>query len=230
MPLTMNEAAWAGLERAIVAHRRAIMEGLTGFLRLDTVSQNPAGVRAGGEWLVQAMKARGLDADLMETGGNPAVYGSLPLPGARRTVLVYCHFDVKPAPPRRVASALALRAGASPRNSRGGRADPRPGRRARRPPASAPPLRAGRFRRQGPHLGPSHGAGAHAGPGHRPPGGAQVHLRRRGRNGQHPLRPLHRAPPRPPGGRCRAGDGRPEGRERTPHGGLRRARDPARSS
>lgn len=90
---------WAGLEQAIVARRRAIMDGLVGFLRLDTVSQNPDGVRSGGEWLVRAMKARGLEAKIMETGGNPAVYGSLALPGARRTVLIYCHFDVKPAPP-----------------------------------------------------------------------------------------------------------------------------------
>jgi acetylornithine deacetylase/succinyl-diaminopimelate desuccinylase-like protein len=95
----MDEAAWTGFERAIMARHRPIMEGLAGFLRLDTVSQNPEGVRAGGEWLARAMKARGLDAEVMETGGNPAVYGSLPLPVARRTVLIYCHFDVKPAPP-----------------------------------------------------------------------------------------------------------------------------------
>jgi acetylornithine deacetylase/succinyl-diaminopimelate desuccinylase-like protein len=75
------------------------MEGLAQFLRLDTVSQNPAGVRAGAEWLARAMAARGLAAQVMETGGNPAVYGSLPRPDARRTVLIYCHYDVKPAPP-----------------------------------------------------------------------------------------------------------------------------------
>ena len=74
------------------------MEGLAGFLRLDTVSQNPEGVRAGGAWLAQAMTARGLDARVMETGGNPAVYGPSP-PGRPATVLIYCHFDVKPAPP-----------------------------------------------------------------------------------------------------------------------------------
>ena len=34
---------WAGLDQAIVARRRAIMEGLAEFLRLDTVSQNPTG-------------------------------------------------------------------------------------------------------------------------------------------------------------------------------------------
>lgn len=97
--MTTDRADWGSFERAITARRRPIMEGLGEFLRLDTVAQNPDGVRAGGEWLTRAMTARGLAAQLMETGGNPAVYGSLPLPGARQTVLIYCHYDVKPAPP-----------------------------------------------------------------------------------------------------------------------------------
>lgn len=90
---------WEGLTRAVTARRRPIVEGLAEFLRLDTVTQNPAGVRAGAEWLIRAMRARGLAAEVMETGGNPAVYGALPAPGAHRTVLIYCHYDVKPAPP-----------------------------------------------------------------------------------------------------------------------------------
>jgi acetylornithine deacetylase/succinyl-diaminopimelate desuccinylase-like protein len=76
-----------------------MVEGLAEFLRHDTVTQNPQGVRAGATWLTRAMQARGLTAEVMETGGNPAVYGALPAPGARRTVLIYCHYDVKPAPP-----------------------------------------------------------------------------------------------------------------------------------
>ena len=47
-PSGMDKAAWAGLTRAIVARRRAILDGLVAFLRLDTVSQNPESVRAGG--------------------------------------------------------------------------------------------------------------------------------------------------------------------------------------
>jgi acetylornithine deacetylase/succinyl-diaminopimelate desuccinylase-like protein len=75
------------------------MDGLAEFVRLDTVSQKPDRVRLGAEWLSRAMRARGLEARVMETGGNPAVFGALPVPGAERTLLIYCHYDVKPAPP-----------------------------------------------------------------------------------------------------------------------------------
>ena len=97
--MTRTEPDWEALRQDVAARRRPIVDGLAQFLRLDTVSQNPPGVRAGAEWLARAMVARGLDTRVMETGGNPAVYGSLPLPGARRTLLIYCHYDVKPAPP-----------------------------------------------------------------------------------------------------------------------------------
>lgn len=95
----MTSADREGLARAIKTHRRPILEGLAQFLRQDTVSQHPERVRAGARWLGAAMRTRGIEAQVLETGGNPAVYGALPLPGASRTVLIYCHYDVKPAPP-----------------------------------------------------------------------------------------------------------------------------------
>ncbi len=63
------------------------------------MSQEPALVRVGGEWLAAAMRARGLEARVLETGGNPAVFGERRVPGARRTILFYCHYDTKPIPP-----------------------------------------------------------------------------------------------------------------------------------
>jgi acetylornithine deacetylase/succinyl-diaminopimelate desuccinylase-like protein len=96
--VTTLQPDWKALTRAIGASQRAITEGLAEFVRLDTVTQNPDGVRTGALWLAQAMRSRGLSAEVMETGGNPVVYGALPLPGARRTVLIYCHYDTKPAP------------------------------------------------------------------------------------------------------------------------------------
>jgi acetylornithine deacetylase/succinyl-diaminopimelate desuccinylase-like protein len=89
---------WATFDQKLIAKRRGIVEGFLELLRRNTVSQNPDGVRAGGEWLAGLMKRRGLDARVLETGGGPAVFGERRVPGATRTVLIYCHYDTKPAP------------------------------------------------------------------------------------------------------------------------------------
>ncbi|HXJ84493.1 MAG TPA: M20/M25/M40 family metallo-hydrolase [Candidatus Methylomirabilis sp.] len=89
---------WDGLDRLIAGERARIVRGLIDFLRLNTVSQEPDRVRVGGEWLLDAMRSRGLDARIIETAGNPAVFGERRVPGARHTVLIYCHFDTKPIP------------------------------------------------------------------------------------------------------------------------------------
>ena len=97
--MIVSAADREALDRAIRARQRPIVDGLVEFLRRDTVTQNPEGVRTGAGWLTRAMRTRGLAAEVMETGGNPVVYGALPAPSAQRTVLIYCHYDVKPAPP-----------------------------------------------------------------------------------------------------------------------------------
>ena len=87
------------LERLVTDRRAEITRGFVDFLRLNTVSQEPALVRVGAEWLAAAMRARGVESRVIDTGGNPAVFGERRVPGARRTVLIYCHFDTKPIPP-----------------------------------------------------------------------------------------------------------------------------------
>ncbi len=89
---------WTAFDRLLASRRRAIVESFADFLRLNSVSQEQALVRATGEWLAAAMRARGLDGRVLETGGNPAVFGERRVPGATRTVLIYCHYDTKPIP------------------------------------------------------------------------------------------------------------------------------------
>jgi acetylornithine deacetylase/succinyl-diaminopimelate desuccinylase-like protein len=89
---------WDRLDRLVAEERERIVRGLIDFLRLNTVSQEPERVLAGGEWLLDAMRSRGLDARMLETEGNPAVFGERRVAGARRTVLIYCHYDTKPIP------------------------------------------------------------------------------------------------------------------------------------
>jgi acetylornithine deacetylase/succinyl-diaminopimelate desuccinylase-like protein len=95
----MDMTSWTAFDEAVRARRRAMVEEFIPFLRLDTVSQQPARVRAGAEWLVAAMRRCDLAPRVLETGGNPTVFGEWRVPGAPQTLLIYCHFDVKPAPP-----------------------------------------------------------------------------------------------------------------------------------
>jgi hypothetical protein len=74
---------WKPFTQRLTARRRAIVEGFVDFLRLESVSQEPEKVRATGEWLAAAMRARKLDARVLETGGGPAVFGERRVPGAR---------------------------------------------------------------------------------------------------------------------------------------------------
>ena len=89
---------WSAFDHLLRTRRRRILEGFVECLRVDTVSQQPERVRAGAAWLARAMERAGLSTRVLETGGNPVVFGERPVPGATRTLLLYCHFDTKPAP------------------------------------------------------------------------------------------------------------------------------------
>jgi acetylornithine deacetylase/succinyl-diaminopimelate desuccinylase-like protein len=91
---------WTAFDRLLASRRRAIVEGFCEFLRLNSVSQEPEKVRVTGEWLAARLRAHGLNGRVLETGGNPAVFGERRVPAATRTVLIYCHYDTKPIPPR----------------------------------------------------------------------------------------------------------------------------------
>src|SRR5947208_12079839 len=92
----MND--WAAFDRRLASRRRTIVDGLVEFVRLNSVSQNPAGVRETARWLAAALAKRGLDSRVLETAGNPLVFGERRVPAARGTVLFYCHYDTKPIP------------------------------------------------------------------------------------------------------------------------------------
>src|SRR5262245_63487017 len=90
---------WTAFDRLVMSRRRPIVESFVDSLRHNAVSQEPDKVRATGKWLAAVMRAHGLEGRLLETGGNPAVFGERRVPGASRTVLIYCHYDTKPVPP-----------------------------------------------------------------------------------------------------------------------------------
>jgi len=83
------------------AHERRILDELLELLAIPNVAADRDGIRANADWLLDAMRARGMSARLIETEGSPYVFGELRAEGATRTLLFYCHYDGQPADPSR---------------------------------------------------------------------------------------------------------------------------------
>ncbi|MDZ7707744.1 MAG: dipeptidase [Trueperaceae bacterium] len=72
------------------------------LLRIPSISTDPAheaDIRRAADWLRDDLGAHGFDAELLETGGHPAVFAQRHVADDLPTVLVYGHYDVQPADP-----------------------------------------------------------------------------------------------------------------------------------
>ena len=87
----------------IDANRDRFLAELLGFLRIPSISADPAyagSVRQTAEWVADNLRKAGADhVRLEETAGFPIVYGEKMVDPAAPTVLVYGHYDVQPADP-----------------------------------------------------------------------------------------------------------------------------------
>lgn len=82
------------------AHEKEIVGELAGLLALRNVVSSRADIRRNADHLLEMLRKRGFEARLLTAGdAPPAVYGELPAPGAKRTVVFYAHYDGQPADP-----------------------------------------------------------------------------------------------------------------------------------
>jgi succinyl-diaminopimelate desuccinylase len=90
------------LDQYLVEHRDRFEDELCELLRIPSVStdgQHQAEIRQAGTWIRDQFRHMGLEAELLETKGNPVVFAqSDPVPGAP-VALVYGHYDVQPPDP-----------------------------------------------------------------------------------------------------------------------------------
>jgi acetylornithine deacetylase/succinyl-diaminopimelate desuccinylase-like protein len=105
----------APAESATIAAAEPGLAELADFLAIPNVASDTANIRRNAERLAGMMRERGIDVRLLEEqGAPPVVYGELSVPGAKRTLLVYAHYDGQPVEPDRWASdpwTPVLRAG-----------------------------------------------------------------------------------------------------------------------
>jgi acetylornithine deacetylase/succinyl-diaminopimelate desuccinylase-like protein len=81
-------------------HQRQIVGELVELLAIPNVAADRQNIRRNGEHLRGLLERRGFKAEVLETDGNPLVYGELAVPAATRTVLFYCHYDGQPVDPK----------------------------------------------------------------------------------------------------------------------------------
>jgi acetylornithine deacetylase/succinyl-diaminopimelate desuccinylase-like protein len=77
-------------------HQREIVGELLEALAIPNVAADRANIRRNADHLRAMLGRRGFSSEILETTGNPLVYGALDVPGASRTLLFYCHYDGQP--------------------------------------------------------------------------------------------------------------------------------------
>ncbi len=85
------------------ANEHRILSEYLSLLAIPNVASDTPNIRKNAAFIAEMMKQRGLPPMLLEAGEAntpPAVYGEWKVPGARRTVLLYAHYDGQPTDPK----------------------------------------------------------------------------------------------------------------------------------
>src|SRR5699024_6342293 len=69
------------------------------FLKIKSISTDTGAIRQCADVLKGDMEALGIRTRIMETGGNPVVYGEILNNKNRFTLLIYGHYDVQAVEP-----------------------------------------------------------------------------------------------------------------------------------
>ncbi len=82
-------------------HEAEIIGQLDELVRLHSVAAEPAGIAAAADQLEAWLGARGFKARQLSAGPGtpPLVFGARDVPGAKRTVVFYAHYDGQPVTP-----------------------------------------------------------------------------------------------------------------------------------
>jgi acetylornithine deacetylase/succinyl-diaminopimelate desuccinylase-like protein len=100
-PLTAQQLDRATMVRLADEETPPGLHELMEILSIPNVAADTANIRRNAEWLQAAFEARGFDARILPTDGNPLVWAERRWPGNDRTVLFYAHFDGQPVDPSR---------------------------------------------------------------------------------------------------------------------------------
>jgi acetylornithine deacetylase/succinyl-diaminopimelate desuccinylase-like protein len=102
--LTLAAAAPASAspESWVTAHREPLLREYLDLLAIPNVASDRSNIRRNADRIAAMMAARGLSPRLLESEDGsvpPLVYGEWLVPGAKRTLVLYAHYDGQPVTP-----------------------------------------------------------------------------------------------------------------------------------
>jgi len=94
--LAPREAA----KRYTAAHQPELVRQFSQFLSIPNVAADPANLAKNANFLLDALRTRGVDARLLTLpGAPPIVFGQILTAGAQHTIVFYAHYDGQPVTP-----------------------------------------------------------------------------------------------------------------------------------
>ncbi len=97
--VTAAQGLRSSVESYTGEHQQEIVSNLMDALEFPAVAADAANIRRKAVYLQAELEKRGVLSEILETDGNPLVFGTLNVPGAGRTLLLYCHYDGQPVDP-----------------------------------------------------------------------------------------------------------------------------------
>jgi len=84
-------------KRYTASHQPELVRQFSQFLSIPNVAADPANLAKNANFLLDALRARGVDARLLTLpGAPPVVFGQILTAGAQHTIVFYAHYDGQP--------------------------------------------------------------------------------------------------------------------------------------
>jgi len=108
------------------AHEHQIIQEFVDLLSIPNVSSDKKNIRKNAEMIKKMMDRRSIKTQILETAGNPVVFGELSVPNAERTLMFYVHYDGQPVDPSHWTETHPFKPALRPGKLKTGSTEPAP--------------------------------------------------------------------------------------------------------
>jgi len=109
----LNLFAQSALVRQVrnyrIDHEHQLLDEFMGLVSIPNIVGDAEGIRQTGKYIMEMMEARGIKASKLEgitPGIPPVIYGEVLVPGAKKTITFYAHYDGQPVNARQWAEGI----------------------------------------------------------------------------------------------------------------------------